>query len=91
MTEAYDLQNLSWAFTPGTNKPVETQEKALQTNDNSWVYTTTISLATPYYRVRCLGQSGTYSGWRTATLSTNPQLFVQIPDGKTIQDIYVWK
>lgn len=51
----------------------------------------TTTIATPYYRVRCLGQSGTYSGWRTATLSINPQLFVQIPDGKTIQDVYVWK
>ena len=182
---------LSGAFTPGTNKPVETQERALQTNDGSWVYTTinnnttksvslttaanskyyaavrlknsagtsawtysnttyttpatpsaaiaiktgsnvslqatvsnirypksyqwqrasnssfssglttlsgtaavisdTTSLATPYYRVRCLGQSGTYSGWRTATLSTNPQLYVQIPDGKKIQDVYINK
>lgn len=182
---------LSWAFTPGTNKPVETQERALQTNDGTWTYTTisngttksaalttaanskyyaavrlknsagtsawkysnityttpatpsaaiaiktgsnvslqatvtnirypksyqwqrasnssfssglttlsgtaavisdTTSLATPYYRVRCLGQSGTYSGWRTATLSTNPQLYVQIPDGKKIQDVYINK
>lgn len=55
------------------------------------VISDTTSLSTPYYRVRCLGQSGTYSGWRTVTLSINPQLFVQIPDGKTIQDVYVWK
>ena len=55
------------------------------------VISDTTSLATPYYRVRCLGQSGTYSGWRTATLSTNPQLYVQIPDGKTIQDVYIRK
>lgn len=182
---------LSWAFTAGTNRPIETQERALQTNDGSWVYTTinngttksaslttaanskyyaavrlknsagtsawtysnttyttpatpsaavaiktgtnvslqatvsnirypksyqwqrasnssfssglttlsgtaavisdTTSLATPYYRVRCLGQSGMYSGWRTATLSTNPQLYVQIPTGKTIQDVYIRK
>lgn len=181
---------LTWAFTAGTNRPIETQERALQTNDGSWAYTTinngttksvslttaanskyyaavrlknsagasawtysnvtyttpatpsaavaiktgsnvslqatvtnirypksyqwqrasnssfsdattlsgtaavisdTTSLSTPYYRVRCLGQSGTYSGWRTATLFINPQLFVQIPDGKTIQDVYVWK
>lgn len=182
---------LSWAFTAGTNRPIEPQERALQTNDGSWVYTTinngttksaalttaanskyyaavrlknsagtsawtysnvtyttpatpsaataiktgsnvslqatvtnirypksyqwqrasnssfssglttlsgtaavisdTTSLATPYYRVRCLGQSGTYSGWRTATLSTNPQLYVQIPTGKTIQDVYIRK
>lgn len=182
---------LSGAFTAGTNRPIETQEIALQTNDGSWVYTTinngttksaslttaanskyyaavtlknsagtsawtysnvtyttpatpsaataiktgsnvslqatvtnirypksyqwqrasnssftsglttlsgtaavisdTTSLATPYYRVRCLGQSGTYSGWRTATLSTIPQLYVQIPTGKTIQDVYIRK
>lgn len=49
------------------------------------------TLATPYYRVRCLGQSGTYSSWRTATLTTNPQLYVLVPDGKTIQDIYINK
>lgn len=49
------------------------------------------TLTTPYYRVRCLGQSETYSGWRTATFTSNPQLYVQIPDGKTIQDIYVYK
>ena len=182
---------LSWAFTAGTNRPIETQERALQTNDGAWAYTTinngttksaslttaanskyyaavrlknsagtsawtysnttyttpatpsaavaiktgsnvslqatvtnirypksyqwqrasnssfssglttlsgtaavisdTTSLATPYYRVRCLGQSGTYSGWRTATLSTNPQLYVQIPTGKTIKDVYINK
>ena len=182
---------LSWAFTAGTNRPIETQDSALQTNDGAWAYTTinngttksaslttaanskyyaavrlknsagtsawtysnttyttpatpsaavaiktgsnvslqatvtnirypksyqwqrasnssfssglttlsgtaavisdTTSLATPYYRVRCLGQSGTYSGWRTATLSTNPQLYVQIPTGKTIQDVYIRK
>lgn len=182
---------LTWAFTSSSTKPVETQERALQTNDGAWAYTTinngttksaslttaanskyyaavrlknsagtsawtysnttyttpatpsaavaiktgnnvslqatvtnirypksyqwqrasnssfssglttlsgtaavisdTTSLATPYYRVRCLGQSGTYSGWRTATLSTNPQLYVQIPSGKTIQDVYIRK
>lgn len=181
---------LSWAFTVGTNKPVKTQERALQTNDGSWVYTTinngttksaslttaanskyyaavrlknsagtsawtysnttyttpatpssataiktgnnvslqavvsnirypksyqwqrasksdfsdattlsgtassisdTTSLTTPYYRVRCLGQSNTYSGWRTATLTTNPQLYVQIPDGASIKSVYINK
>ena len=49
------------------------------------------TLANPYYRVRCLGQSGTYSSWRTATLTINPQLYVLVPDGKTIQDIYINK
>lgn len=136
---------LSWAFSSSSTKPVTSQERALQTNDGTWAYTTinngttksaslttaanskyyaavrlknsagtsawkysnvtyttpatpsaavisdTTSLATPYYRVRCLGQSGTYSGWRTATLSTNPQLYVQIPSGKTIQDVYIRK
>lgn len=182
---------LSWAFSTSSTKPVTSQERALQTNDGSWAYTTinngttksvslttaanskyyaavrlknsagtsawtysnvtyttpatpsaataiktgsnvslqatvsnirypksyqwqrasnssfssglttlsgtaavisdTTSLATPYYRVRCLGQSGTYSGWRTATLSTIPQLYVQIPTGKTIQDVYIRK
>ncbi len=55
------------------------------------VISDTTSLATPYYRVRCLGMSWTYSEWRTATLSKNPQLYVQIPDGKTIQDVYIRK
>lgn len=182
---------LSWAFTAGTNRPIETQERALQTNDGAWAHTTindgttksvslttaanskyyaavrlknsagtsawepsnityttpatpsaavaiktgsnvslqatvtnirypksyqwqrasnssfssglttlsgtaavisdTTSLATPYYRVRCLGQSETYSEWRTATLSINPQLYVQIPTDKTIKDVYIRK
>lgn len=52
----------------------------------------TTTLETPYYRVRVLGMTeGLYSGWRTATLTKSPQIFVQIPDGKTIQDIYVYK
>lgn len=189
LTRNSDTQlTLSWAFSAASNKPVTSQERALQTNGGSWVYTTisngttksatitaaannkyyaavrlknstgtsgwtysgtvytspatpssataiktgtsvslqavvsnirypksyqwqrasnssfsdavtlsgtaanindTTTLDTPYYRVRCLGQGNLYSGWRTATLSENPQLYIQIPDGATIQDIYV--
>ena len=51
----------------------------------------TTTLDIPYYRVRCLGQGNLYSEWRTVTLSINPQLYIQIPDGATIQNIYINK
>lgn len=88
-----DVSNIkypkSYQWQRASNSSFSSGLTTLSGTDSSLSDTTT--LATPYYRVRCLGQSGTYSGWRTATLSINPQLYVQIPDGKTIQDVYINK
>lgn len=53
--------------------------------------THTTSAANPKYRVRVKNQGNIYSTWTTIAPTKNKQIFVQIPDGKTIQSVYIWK
>lgn len=62
---------------------------ALTGTENSISHTT--SAASPKYRVRVKNLGNLYSTWTVITPSKNRQIFVQIPDGKKIQAVYIWK
>lgn len=54
--------------------------------------TDSTTLSNPWYRVRCLSLDGsTYSAWKTCQASSTPQLFVNVPTGSSIKEIYIWK
>lgn len=52
----------------------------------------TTTLTSPYYRVRVLSPDGsTYSTWKTVSVTKNPVIYCNIPEGGAISAVYVWK
>lgn len=53
--------------------------------------THTATVTNPQYRVRQKNSGSVYSTWTTITPIKNPLIYVNIPTGKTMSAVYVWK